>query len=437
MRVLGLACVYVAVASVTLAYGEPRRTLAVVSLRAKPGERASVVARLPANTVVNVLGIEGRWLRVRANSVEGYLTRTTVSAPPAAGVAPAAQWSAARKVDGKMMSALFVEVVAAKATLRTEPRPDAAPVIELARGERLVVVDATSDPAWIHAHDPAGHDGWIGRPEIDNGASAVVVTGADLRGLGLAREVASSPETARAPAMRAELGLGFRTLGMRLTSNAEGGLANYVVDADAVAETLALDVVRRAKRNLFVAADLRASASESSPGIDYPGPTGPAGKIAFRTLAGDLGVRVGTRARGVFDLALRVGGHYDAFLASNVRNAGMLPRERLLGATLGAQIDIAPAQSRFTVSARFDALVLGTRKQTSGLEDGTSSTARALWGGLTMRYALARRIAVFGGYDFARASTTWSGASIRQPGVTGTRRIDTAQLVEIGLSTAL
>jgi SH3-like domain-containing protein len=494
MRVLGLACVYVAVTCVTFAaVGEPRRTLAVVSLRARPGERAAVVARLPANTVVNVLAIEGRWLRVRASridgrglppagsgaegrrgtvdgrvlppagsgaegrrgsndgrglapagsgaegrrgTIEGYLTRTTVS-EPAARAAPAAQWSAARRVDGQANTALFVEVVAARAALRAQPRPDAAPVIELARGARLVVVDATADPAWIHARDPAGHDGWIGRPEIDDGASAVVVTGADLRGLGLAREAALPSVAARALAVRAELGLGFRTLGMSLNSNAQGGLANYVLAADAVAETLALDVVRRARRNVFVAADLRASASESSPGIDYPGPTAPAGTIAFRTLAGDLGVRVGTRARGGFDLALRAGGHYDAFLASHVRNAGMLPRERLLGATLGARIDLAPAPSRFTVSARFDALVLGARKQTAGLEDGTSSTARALWGGLTMRYALAHRISIFGGYDFARASTAWRGESIRQPGVTGTRRIDTAQLVEIGLSAAL
>ncbi len=47
------------------------------------------------------------------------------------------------------------------------------------------------------------------------------------------------------------------------------------------------------------------------------------------------------------------------------------------------------------------------------------------------------RIAVFGGYDFSRASTEWSGMSVRQPGVTRTRRVDTAQLVQLGISTAL
>jgi hypothetical protein len=137
------------------------------------------------------------------------------------------------------------------------------------------------------------------------------------------------------------------------------------------------------------------------------------------------------------DLALRGGVHYDAFLAANVDNAGMLPRERLLGATLGARVDIAPDRSRVAIPARFDALVVGGRAQTSGLEDGSASTARALWGGATMRYALSQRFAVFGGYDFGRASTEWTGMSVRQPGATRTRRVDTAQLVQLGISTSL
>jgi hypothetical protein len=264
-----------------------------------------------------------------------------------------------------------------------------------------------------------------------------VVTGVDLKGLGLSREDAGPRAAPHKLSVRADLGIGLRALGMDLTSNAEGGLTNYVLDADAVAATLDVDAAMRLAGKLFVAADARMSASDSSPGIAYPGPTAPAGKIAFRTFASDVGARIGTRARGVFDLALRAGVHYDAFLAAAVKNAGMLPRERLLGATLGARVDIAPERSRFTVTARFDALVVGGRTQTRGLEDGPTSTARALWGGVTMRYALLHRIAVFGGYELYRGSTEWSGMSVRQPGVTRTRRVDTAQVVQLGISTEL
>jgi SH3-like domain-containing protein len=442
MRRLGWLCAIAVIAPLAVADAEPRRTLAAVTLRKKPGEREPAVAQLPANTVVTVLAIEGRWLRVRAHNVDGYLTRTTVSAPePAEAPDASSAWSAPRKAGGKIVSDLLVQVVAPRAALRQDPRDDAAAVGELARGARLVVVDAATDPAWIHARAPDGRTGWIARAEIDNGASSVVVTGVDLRGIGLAGAARSSAAV-RPLMVRAGLGVGFRALGMDLTSNGEGGLTNYVLDADAIAATVDVEVVKRLAGRAFVAADLRAQASDSSPGIHYPGPTAPAGTIAFRTLAGDLGARIGVRARRVFDLALRAGGHYDAFVAADVKNAGRLPRERLLGATLGARVDIVPdptgaLASRFTASVRFDVLVVGTRAQTAGLEDGTASTARALWGGVTMRYSLFPRLAIFGGYEFSRASTRWSGMSVRQPGVTSTRRVDTAQLVQIGLVTEL
>lgn len=444
MRSIVFSCTYAVVASLVAwmvaseapVQAEPRHTVEPVALRKKPGEQAPVVARLPANTEVTVLGADGRWLRVRASGVEGYLTRTTVSAPAPGDVEPTGQWSASRKANGRRVGELFVAVVAPTAVLRAEPRLDAAPVGELGKGARLAVVDAASDPVWIHARDQTGRDGWIARTQIDSGGASVAVTGAEAA-LGSTRADDRARREAHRLTIRADLGIGFRALGMDLTSNADGGLANYVLDAGAIAATLDADAVLRLSGAVFVASDARLSASDSSPGIDYPGPTSPAGKIPFRTFEGSAGARIGARVHRAFDVALRAGGHYDAFLAARVDNAGMLPRERLLGATLGARVDIAPERSRFAITARFDALIAGGRRQTSGLEDGTSSAARALWGGLTMRYAFGRRLAVFGGYDFGRASTEWTGMSTRQPGVTRTLRIDTAQLVQIGLGTEL
>lgn len=442
MRLLSLLCVCAVAAPLSLGYAEPRRTLEAVTLRKKPGEKEPAIAQVPANTPVKVISLEGRWLLVRVNNQTGYVTRTTISEPTPPDVEPEVRWSAARQVDGKLSSELFVQVVPARAALRKEPRREAAAVVEVPRGVRLTVVDAATDPLWIHARDDAGHDGWIAREHVDNGAASVVVTGADLTGAGARRARDDSPEVAalvatRPLALRADLGLGFRALGMTLTSNAEGGLTNYVLDAEAVAATLDVEVVKRLGGRLFVGGDLRGAASSSSPGIEYPGPTAPAGKIPFRTYAVDLGARIGVRARRVFDLAARAGVHYDVFMSADVKNAGMLPRERLAGATLGARADIAPERSSFTISLRFDALVVGSRAQTAGLQDGASSTAHALWGGLTMRYALGPRFAMFGAYDFTRATTDWSGMSVRQPGVTSAHRTDTAQLIQLGISTEL
>jgi hypothetical protein len=369
MRHIGVLCVLVLVSVASLADAEPRRTTEAVVLRKKPGEKEPVVAKIPANTEVKVLAEQGRWLKVRVNGVEGYLTRTTVTDPEAPELAPTGAWSA--------------EMTSPTALLGSAPNPDASKIGEVA-----------AEASFTRAAPPT-------------------------------------------IAIRAELGLGYRALGMDLTSNAEGGLTNYLVDADAVAVVLDVDATMRLSGRAFVAADLRTSFSDSSPGIDYPGPTAPPGKIPFTTVATDLGVRAGIRLKDAFDLALRAGGHYDAFLTQTVDNAGMLPRERLLGVTLGVRADIAPPHTRFGATARFDVLAVGSRAQTPGLEDGQGSTAHALWGGLTLRYFASRHASPFVAYELGRATTAWTGMSVREPAVTNAHRVDTAQVIQIGISAEL
>ncbi len=236
-------------------------------------------------------------------------------------------------------------------------------------------------------------------------------------------------------ALRGELGLGYRTLGMDLTSNAEGGLTNYLVDADAMAAAFGATGTLHLSESLFVGFDARTELSSSSPGIDYPGPTATPGRIPFTTFAADAGARLGIRVRDI-ELAARAGGHYDAFLPKSVDNAGMLPRERLLGLVAGVRAEIAPAHSRFGATARFDLLAIGSRAQTPGLEDGKDSTAHALWGGVTVRYSVGRLVP-FAAYDFGRATTSWTGPSVREPSVTNAHRTDTTQLLQIGIGAEL
>lgn len=348
-------CILASMAAVAAA--DPRHTTEAVTLRKKPGEKEAEVAKIAANTPLTVLGEEGRWLRVRAGSNEGYVLRTSVNDDsPAPDAAP--KWGA-----------------------------NPPPVL----GKRAEAVAGTTAVADTYTR-PAPH-------------------GLELRG---------------------ELGLGYRSLGMNLSSNADGGLTNYLVDADAVALAFDGTGTVRLGGNLFAGFDARASVSVSSPGIDYPGPTAAAGKIPFDTFALDAGGRAGLRVRDI-DLAVHVGGHYDAFLPKSVDNAGMLPRERLIGLTAGLRADFAPAHSRFGASARFDILAIGSRAQTPGLQDGTSSTAHALWGGLSVRYLVNAHIAPFAAYDFGRATTSWTGPSVREPGVTNAHRVDTAQLLQLGI----
>jgi SH3-like domain-containing protein len=409
----------------------PRKTTEAVIVRKNPGEKQPEVARVATDTVVVVLAESGRWLRVRVNGVEGYVTRTTVTEDPDAPP-PAAtpQWSAARHPGDREDTELAVEAIVSGA-LRSEPKLLASKIRDLAKGDRLLVIDATTTPGWIHAHDDRGNDGWIDRSLVENSTSGVLTSGVDLQGVGLSHD-----DFIRAPrAIRVGVGIGYRSLGMDLSSNSEGGLTNYLVNADAVAAVIDGDVTWRAA-SAFVGIDVRTEFSDSSPGIDYLGPTSPPGKIPFRTFAADAGVRGGVRVKQAIDLALRVGAHYDAFLTESVDNAGMLPRERLLGATLGLRVEITPPRSRIGVAARFDVLAIGSRAQTPGLEDGQNSTAHAIWGGLSVRYALGH-LSPFVALDFGRATTNWTGMSEREPSVTNAQRVDSTQLLQIGCSAEL
>jgi SH3-like domain-containing protein len=418
------ALVFASIAS-TIASAEPRRTTESVTVRKKPGEKEPAVVTVPANTEVTVLGEEGRWLKVKVNGAVGYITRTTITAPDVSDTPTSGGWSSQRKGDE-----LFIEVPV-DGWLATEPKPSAAKVSDVPKGAHLIVIDATT-PGWIHARDDQGHEGWIARTSVENGATAVTISGVDLQGTA---ETYVRPAPS-ALAIRAEVGLGYRSLGMDLTSNAEGGLTNYLVDADAAAAVLDLGATYRLD-GFFVGGDVRTVVSEASPGIDYPGPTAPPGKIPFSTFATDAGVRAGIHVHDAIDLALRVGGHYDAFVTKMVDNAGMLPRERLLGATVGLRAEIVPPHTRFGATLRFDLLAVGSRAQTPGLEDGTSSTAHALWGGLVVRYQLSDHVSPFVAYDFGRATTSWTGPSVREPSVTNASRVDTTQLIQLGVSAEL
>lgn len=432
-------------------------------LRKTPGERAPTVATLPPNTAIVIEKEDGRWLRVRAGKHVGYLTRTTVTdisltlpvapeptptpdlvaADPIERPAERARWGADRvaatKVGG---SGLFVDVTVATASLFAEPRAGAAKVADVARGAKLAVIEnANASAAWIHVRDDAGNEAWISRADIDNTTTAAVAISGSLEPQG-PTTVGTIDPIVRAATGRVRItagaAIGYRSLGMDFTSNGAVGLANYVVSADTPAADLGVDVVMRVSK-LRVGFDGRVQLGTSSPGsgIEYTGPTRAGGNISFSTVAADAGARVSIQTGRAFELGVRAGFHYDAFMASDVANAGRLPREHLIGATVGARVEIVPPRSRVHVGLRVDALAIGKRSQTVGLEDGTSSDAGAVWAGATIRIAIRRHLSLLSGYDFGRATTTWSGMSVRFSGVTEARRVDSTQTVQIGLAAEL
>jgi SH3-like domain-containing protein len=414
---------------------EERSTTTAVALRKQPGESQPAVATLPAGTTVEVLETRGRWLRVRAGKARGWLTRTTVTT--GAAVAPPPATAPSARADSR----LTVEVVGPGAVLRRRPDGAAPVVARFAAGVRLSVVDA-GDRVWIQVRDAAGRAGWVERERVDNGGGAVAApppsrSGARPRpaGLGSAAAAVAAAPGARGPiAVRATAALGYRSLDERFSSNGGGGLAAYLISADAAVAEVGLDARTRPAGPLQLGVDGGLRLSYSSPGIDYGGPSMPAGEIPFRMFEVEAGLRAGYHRAGL-DLALRAGGFYGAFLADEVANAGRLPRESLLAATAGLRVDLAPAGSRVGLTGSFDLALAGRREQTRGLEDGERSDAGALWAGLVVHYRLHPRLVLLGAYGYERATTRWQGASSRQPDVTDAERVDASQILQIGLGT--
>jgi uncharacterized protein YgiM (DUF1202 family) len=432
---------------------EPRTTIEAVVVRKKPGEKEAVAGNLPAGTEVRIEGELGRWMMVRAGSVAGFVMRTQLTGPtpatdttafaPQPAPAPTVttrKWGK-RDPDQPIGDQLAV-FASADSVLRSDAKPEASEIARVAAGARLVVLDAAEVAGFIRVRDDEGREGYVARAQVGNGAIASALSAPTLQAPIVRRE-GTQPERqatpplqqARSLALRLDAGIGYRVLGMDFTSNGNR-FANYLASASAAAAEADLDVMLHARR-LVIGVDAQLGASRSSPGIDYFGPTAPPGRVTFSTLSLDAGVRVGVRARRVFVVAARAGAHYDAFMTSSLENAPMLPRESLLGATLGARADIVPPASRVSATVHFDALAFGRRRQTSGLEDGADHTARAVWAGVTARFAFGRRFALLGAYDFGRATTEWSGMSTRDPTVTSARRVDSTQLVQIGLSIGL
>ncbi len=413
------------------AVADVRHTTEAVVLRKKPGEREPAVTNIPANAEITVLSEQGRWVRVRYGSAEGYITRTTID-EPVPQVTPTAGWSAARHPNetGEVTD-LFVQTTV-PSRLFASPSTGAAPIAELASGTKLSIVDAASTPGWVHARDDGGHDGWIARAEVSDTGSGVTVDANSIHTANVGAPFVRAPERAHG-----ELGVGYRSLGMNMTANQVNGLTNYLAASDAMAAVGTVEVLWTITGRIYVGADARVEVSQSSPGLDYPGPTNMPGKIPFDTFAADVGGQVGIHVNELVNVALHLGGHYDAFLPDDVNNVGMLPRESLAGATVGLRAALVPPHSRFAATARFDVLAIGSRSQTPGLQDGTDSRAHAVWGGATLSYLIGRRIAMFAGFDLGWASTHWDGPSAREPGVTNAHRVDTSQLVQLGVSAAL
>lgn len=423
---------------------DARTTIEAVVVRKKPGEKQAAAGELPAGTEVVIEREQGRWLRVRAGRITGYVTRTTVTAPSAAPEAlavsnapssaqesgsqlavvspvdatsrpatirPATSWRAVRdrETTKATRTALFATVTAPASALRSGPALEADQVAKADKGDRLIVLDARGTPGWVQVRDTDGHDGWVSQRELGNGTEMVasIDDGAPVR---RAPEIVAvaGVEPRRSWSLRIGAGAGYRALASEVMSRATDAPADQrTSDGGSVAE-VAIDALARPVRSFSVGVDARIEVGRSA-------------TAATRGL--DVGLRAGGRPGQMFELSLRVGARSESSVSA-LMGAG----ERLSGATIGGRVDVTPARSRVTATLQVDSLIGGTWKH-----DLTESKARALWAGMTIRVRLVRGLSLHTSFDLGRATTTWSQMSMSAE-TTPVRRIDTTQVLQFGLA---
>lgn len=434
---------------------DERTTTVDVTVRRRPGERQVAVGKLPAGTDVVVEAEQGRWLRVRAGRITGYVTRTTLSASKAAALVASANdetatatristepvgdrerpqptsWRTAR--DREAASALLATITVSSAALRAEPRAAARKLASIANRARVVVVDARTTPGWIAVRDGDGHTGWIAAHELGDTNDGAVVddsrsgpTGvsptanakaAPARPAAAAVQTRSVGEPRRAWSLHLAAGAGYRA---SATAIEAAGVEEQVA-ASATVARLQVDAAVSPVRVLSIGVDARADLGRTASHVD-----GAASAIhATRGLS--AGVRIGLRSRGLAALSLRAGMRRET--AELIDGTGTT--DELAGTTAGVRLDVLPPGSRLSARVEIDTLVVGTWQRDAAMPD----PARATWAGMTVGVRIVGGVSLQAAFEMGRASTTWTQMTATE--TINTQRIDTSQLFQVGLSGAL
>jgi uncharacterized protein YgiM (DUF1202 family) len=462
-----------------------------VRVMERPGEKSRVVTRVSEGDTMTVLAREGRWIKVRANGMSGWITRSSAAATRAART-PAAQPRRRAFVEGRSARRGWDnsgpgDRVGADATdeevleedgdeeeaeeARPAPKKKAAPVrnVRVARADEIDEEDEDEEEEAEEEDQGSDERTVIARVEtelfsrpttrsrgvttVDEGQKLVVireqgdwlfVENADGDG-GWIRDsdVKSSGYQYAKATKRATASLGYATLGSLFASDGTGELANYKMGSAAASLSVMGEYIHRYSDKYLLAVDGRYTGTRATPGIRYVNMAGDAADIGFTHHEITAGARAGYNFQNDKGMVAygRVGYYYGKFGIHDVSNfetnLAYLPSELLQGITVGASLDIPHWSDKLGFRAAVDALYPnGKRTQTVGLEDGDASKVFAFWGTAGVTYQWKPNLAIEVGYRYSYAKTDWVGeaeASMRPHGATVAARKDVGHTAMLGV----
>jgi len=386
-------------------------------LHKRPGEASPVVGHANEGDELEIVGDQGRWLRVRNGKQVGWVARTEVATTKPAPPRPHAVRSG---FSGQPVTdANKVAIDAERVRGYDDPRTKAKVVLDLVRGD-VVSVLGRGYSGWLLVEPSDGGPGWIpdsavkdagkfvGDPRLTpaevaraHGVPVVTVEAAAKPRAKPEASVAKRSELGafapRQPSMRGALLAtgGAQTFKMRQhgsgsgTAIATGGVAN-----------LAAEGQLRVRRNIW--AGVGATAELGTADMTYYGSAQQSKPMATQELAIDAYAELGLGS--LPHVALRGGIHYGTLSVESDRAEPMLIGERIAGPTIGVA-GALPIGDRLVLSASVDGMPVGAQKM-SELPPGTmyATTVRGLWARTMLAMPLPAHLVAALSYRFGALS---------------------------------
>jgi uncharacterized protein YgiM (DUF1202 family) len=452
-----------------------------VYLRA--GENSRVVLNVKSGQAMTVLAKDGRWVKVRVKGRTGYVTRTNVEddrmdvprntrrrpfvdgrssgrtmggegpddrvgadatedsqaedsdgdVPKKSRKKPAADIddsddginSAADNEDNPMAPSTSEDTdtrarvtVVEKVILRADPNKRAEKIMTATRGDSFFLVEQRGKWSLIETSD-GDKSGWI-------------LTR-------LHRSSSSSTNGTRANVLTAQARVGFTLLssGMRSAGSQVKYPDNYNLQSSSIKAGIGAEYLRPYRTDYILGIELAYAFSKASPGIAYKDAvTAVSTNISFTTHNATAVAQAGYDFHSSSGMALmaRVGFHYGAFFVPT-GNTATLPSEIFRGPVIGAALMLPQLTSTIGVKVKLDAIVLATRKQTIGVEDGATPKPSGLNFELLATYKWSPSLNILAGYQLDYASTNFGAPKVgskRMHTGTSTSRSDVLHSVTIG-----
>jgi len=401
-----------------------------LQIHVRPGEAAPVVGHADEGEELEVLGDQGRWLRVRSGKQVGWVTRTEVTEAK-----PAEPRTRVQKTgfSGKPVTdALKVKVAVDRVRGFDDPATKSKAVLDLAKGEVVTVIGRGHD-GWILVEQDSGNVGWIpasvvtdggkfaGDPRQAPNATAKVAT-APAAGAGSM----SRPVEVR-PAKRLLSGGLLATAGAQTFKMEQTGEGAATATASGPLAIVGARGQMAVRESIWVGVGTMAELGTAD--MVYKGASETSKPMSTREFAVDAYAEVGWG--GLRHLALRGGVHYATMSVGSERTEPMLIGERIAGATVGLG-GAVPVYRRLLFSAAVDVMPIGSQRM-NRLPAGTlyASTVQEAWARAALSMPLPLRLIGAVCYRFGTLSADLSDGAAAMPKTAN--RTDQSHVITAGV----